>query len=96
MLRVTLAPAGSEDSPTCRLFFSRIADRQVESHSIQIRIYIAFSIRVSHLLDMVFICISIYSIVQRVGSVVVLLAVGSQLGAKLASKDRGQASKAAV
>ena len=45
---------------------------------------------------MVFICISIYSIVQQVGSVVVLVVVGSQLGAKLASKDRGQASRVSV
>ena len=44
----------------------------------------------------VFIRISIYSIVQRVGAVEVLVVVGSQLRAKLASKDRGQASKAAV
>ena len=33
---------------------------------------------------------------QRVGAVVVLVAVGSQLGAKLASKDRGQASRGSV
>ena len=44
----------------------------------------------------VFICISIYSIVQRVGAVEVPVAVGSQLGAKLTSKDRGQASGVSV
>ena len=44
----------------------------------------------------VFICISIYSIVQRVGAVEVLMAVVRQLGAKLASMDRGQASRVSV
>ena len=40
----------------------------------------------------VFIRISIYSIVQRVGAVEVLVAIVRQLGAKLTSTDRGQAS----
>ena len=38
----------------------------------------------------------LYSIVQRVGAVVVLVAVVSQLGAKLTSTDQGQASKVTV
>jgi len=36
---------------------------------------------------------TLYRIMQRVGAVVVLFAVVSQLGAKLASTDRGQASE---
>ena len=50
------------------LIFSRIADRQVESHSIQVRIYIAFSIRVSHLLDIwyLFVYPSILSCIESV------------------------------
>ena len=50
--------------------------------------------RVSHLLDIFYLFVyPIYSIVQRVGAIVVSLAVVSQLGAKLASTDRGQASE---
>ena len=44
----------------------------------------------------VFTRISIYSIVQRVGAVEVLVAVVRQLGAKLMSMDRGQASGVSV
>ena len=53
--------------------------------------------RVSYLLDILYLFVyPIYSIVQRVGAVEVLFAVVSQLGAKLASTDRGQASKVIV
>ena len=38
----------------------------------------------------------LYSIVQRVDAVEVLFAVVSQLGAKLTSTDRGQASEVIV
>ena len=38
----------------------------------------------------------LYSIVQQVSTIEVILAVVSQLGAKLASVDRGQASKVIV
>ena len=79
-----------------RLFFSRIAGSSGRKPIASISYLHCLLPRVfASIRYIVFICISIYSIMQQV-AVEVLVAIGSQLRAKLVSMDRGQASGVSV